>query len=80
MKNKFEASDIFDYKDANKYDLVVSLGVLHHTKSARQAFKELVKVTKPGGYIVIGLYHKYGRIIETSAAEKYWNKKKNPKN
>ena len=27
------------------------------------AFKKLVEVTKPGGLIVIGLYHKYGRFF-----------------
>ena len=34
---------------------------LHHAKDAKEAFKKLVKVLKPGGIIVIGLYHKYGR-------------------
>tara|TARA_Y100001978_G_scaffold191521_1_gene195710 strand:+ start:93 stop:1040 length:948 start_codon:yes stop_codon:yes gene_type:complete len=60
----FMKMDIFDLKfKPNTFDFVISNGVLHHTKNAQQAFKCLVDVTKPGGIIVIGLYHKYGRLI-----------------
>ena len=56
--------DVFDLKfNKNTFDYVVSNGVLHHTKNAQEAFKCLVEVTKPGGIVVIGLYHKYGRIL-----------------
>ena len=56
--------DVFDLKfKKNYFDFTISNGVLHHTKDARKAFKSLVEVTKPGGFIVIGLYHKYGRFF-----------------
>lgn len=61
LKNKFKTSDIFNYKDKNQYDLVVSLGVLHHTRDCENAFKKISKLVKPGGYLYIGLYHLYGR-------------------
>ena len=61
MNNKFESSDIFDYKDINKYDLVVSLGVLHHTRNCKAAFKAISKFVNPGGFLYVGLYHLYGR-------------------
>ena len=48
----------------NSFDCVISNGVLHHTHSPELAFKKLVRVTKPGGLIVIGLYHKYGRLFQ----------------
>ena len=35
---------------------------LHHTKDPYGAFKILVKSLKPNGYILIGLYNKYGRL------------------
>ena len=47
----------------NYFDVIVSNGVLHHTKNARLAFANLCKHLKPGGLIVIGLYHKYGRLV-----------------
>ncbi len=56
--------DVFNmpYKN-NIFDVIISNGVLHHTKNAKEAFKCLVNKTKPGGYLFIGLYHKYGRFI-----------------
>lgn len=45
------------------FDLVISNGVLHHTSDPRLAFNTLARLVKPGGYILIGLYHKYGRLI-----------------
>ena len=42
------------------FDVIISNGVLHHTENPQLAFAELTKYLKKGGYIVIGLYHKYG--------------------
>ena len=50
--------------EENTFDIVISNGVLHHTYNPKLAFSKLVKVLKPGGIIVIGLYHKYGRTIQ----------------
>ena len=47
----------------NSFDVVISNGVLHHTHNTKLAFKSITNVLKPKGYIVIGLYHKYGRIF-----------------
>jgi len=54
-------SDIFNYEDSKKYDLVISMGVLHHTKNCKKAFEKISKFVKPGGYLYVGLYHFYGR-------------------
>ena len=48
----------------NTFDVIISNGVLHHTYNPKLAFSKLVRVLKPGGIIVIGLYHRYGRIIQ----------------
>ena len=45
------------------FDLVISNGVLHHTSDPFLAFKSISALVKPNGYILIGLYHKYGRLI-----------------
>lgn len=50
------------FKDES-FDLVISNGVLHHTSDPRLAFESIARLVKPGGYILIGLYHKYGRLI-----------------
>ena len=61
VKPSYYVSDIFDYQDKNKYDLVISLGVLHHTVDTRKAFNYISRFVKPGGYLYVGLYHYYGR-------------------
>jgi hypothetical protein len=38
-----------------------SLGVLHHTFDCREALGSISHVVQNGGYIHMGLYHKYGR-------------------
>jgi len=39
------------------FDHAISIGVLHHTPDCRRGFKEIVRVTAPGGTIVIFLYN-----------------------
>ena len=61
VKPQYVLSDIFDYKDCKKYNLVVSLGVLHHTKDCKSAFEKISNFIAPGGYLYVGLYHLYSR-------------------
>ena len=45
------------------FPLVFCNGVLHHTSDPFAGFQSIAKLVKKGGFILIGLYHKYGRII-----------------
>jgi len=45
------------------FDLVISNGVLHHTADPALAFRTLCRLVRPGGYVLVGLYHRYGRLI-----------------
>jgi SAM-dependent methyltransferase len=47
----------------NTFDLVISNGVLHHTSDPFLAFQSISRLVKPKGYLLVGLYHKYGRLI-----------------
>lgn len=44
------------------FDLVISNGVLHHTSDPFLAFQRIATLVAPGGYLLVGLYHKYGRL------------------
>jgi SAM-dependent methyltransferase len=44
------------------FPLVICNGVLHHTSDPFWGFQSISKLVKKGGYIIIGLYNKYGRI------------------
>ena len=60
---KFLNADIFDDTlSDNFFDFIWCNGVLHHTKDPYKAFKIIIKSLKPSGYVLVGLYNKYGRI------------------
>ena len=58
----FINADIFDdVLEDEIFDFVWCSGVLHHTKDPFSGFKIIQKSLKTNGYILIGLYNKYGR-------------------
>ena len=46
----------------NSIDVLICSGVLHHTPNPKKGFEELLKLVKPNGKILIGLYNSYARI------------------
>jgi SAM-dependent methyltransferase len=49
------------FRDAS-VDAVIASGVLHHTGNARLGFETLLRIVKPGGVILLGLYNRYARL------------------
>lgn len=49
------------YSD-DTFDLVYSWGVIHHTPDTHQAFREIVRVCRPGGTCKIMVYHRYSLV------------------
>jgi 2-polyprenyl-3-methyl-5-hydroxy-6-metoxy-1,4-benzoquinol methylase len=43
------------------FDVVLSLGVLHHTPDPRRAFAAAARLVRPGGIIVVGVYNAFAR-------------------
>lgn len=59
---RFEHADLFLYEPEAPAEVVVSLGVLHHTDNCLAAIERIcTHFVRPGGHIMIGLYHLYGR-------------------
>ena len=55
-------ADVFALPFApESFDLIYSVGVLHHTPSCEEAFKTLPQYLKPGGKIAIWLYSGYNK-------------------
>jgi len=59
----FVNADIFDDVFKHEvFDFIWTNGVLHHTKNPCLAFQIISKYLKKEGYILVGLYNKYGRL------------------
>jgi ubiquinone/menaquinone biosynthesis C-methylase UbiE len=45
------------------FDYVFCNGVLHHTSDPYGGFRHLVRIARPGAFLVVGLYNSYGRLM-----------------
>ncbi|OGW69844.1 MAG: hypothetical protein A2036_01380 [Omnitrophica bacterium GWA2_50_21] len=60
-KAEFIETNVFDFEPTDPFDVVNSLGVLHHIRDCHGAIKRCLQWVKKGGYFHLGLYHLYGR-------------------
>jgi SAM-dependent methyltransferase len=47
----------------DSFDLVICNGVLHHTSDPFLGFQSIARLVRKGGFIIVGLYNKYGRLL-----------------
>tara|TARA_B100001540_G_C15776741_1_gene629030 strand:- start:3 stop:854 length:852 start_codon:yes stop_codon:yes gene_type:complete len=59
LNSNFIEKDLFTINFKKQFFLISSLGVLHHTNNCHEAIKVLLQ--QESKYVLIGLYHKYGR-------------------
>ena len=45
------------------FDVVICSGVLHHTAQPREGFHSILRLLRPGGVVIVGLYNKWGRLM-----------------
>ena len=60
---RFEKQSVLqlDFPDES-FDYAYSMGVLHHTPDPYGGFRELCRVVRPGGVIMVSLYNRFGRL------------------
>lgn len=46
---------------SESFDVICSIGVLHHTHDTQEGFFRLLRLLKPGGKFYVSVYRKYGR-------------------
>jgi ubiquinone/menaquinone biosynthesis C-methylase UbiE len=71
LKDKFQLDNLTLIQDnvlelslpSEQFDYVFCNGVLHHTGDARKGFSHVARLAKPGGFVTVGLYNNYGRIV-----------------
>lgn len=62
LDTEFSVADLFLYDPPEPFDVVISIGVLHHTDNCVAAVRRCCEqFVRPGGHVFIGLYHLYGR-------------------
>jgi SAM-dependent methyltransferase len=55
-KISVENKNIYDIPWENEFDIVFSVGVIHHLKEPEKALKSIAKALKPGGDLIIWVY------------------------
>jgi SAM-dependent methyltransferase len=69
----FVQADLFHLPFADEvFDLVMSLGVLHHTPDPRRAFAGLPRVLKPGGQLTITVYDAGNKVYVANS--RFWRR------
>jgi 2-polyprenyl-3-methyl-5-hydroxy-6-metoxy-1,4-benzoquinol methylase len=70
---KFLKQDILTWKTEQTFDVVICQGVLHHIRSYTDAVERIKRLAKPGGMIIVGLYHPWGKILKKIININYGN-------
>jgi SAM-dependent methyltransferase len=56
-----QVADIFEFEPPRHFDVVNSIGVLHHTRDCHGAIRRICSWLQPGDHFHLGLYHCYSR-------------------
>lgn len=69
----FKKVDFMKFESDQQYDVVISQGVLHHIPNYDLAFSKIMSLVKPNGYLVVGLYHPWGKLAKKIMSVNYQN-------
>lgn len=70
-RTRFDEVSLFEVRPDERYDVVNSLGVLHHTHSVPEGLRTIAPLVADGGVLHVGLYHLYGRRPFLQLFERY---------
>ena len=59
--NAIEQS-VFDFQPDRTWDIVATMGVLHHLEDKEKAFSKVASCVAPGGYLLFGIANKAGSL------------------
>lgn len=60
----FVKDDLVNFDCTRTFELVICQGVLHHIPDYNQALSNLKSLISPGGRMILGLYHPWGKLAK----------------
>jgi len=57
LKNNFICQDILLFNTTQKFDIIICIGILHHSPYTFEILDKLITLLKPNGTLIIGLYN-----------------------
>lgn len=67
-------TNFLEYNTTKKFDSVICQGVLHHIPDWDRAIHQIKGLVKPGGTVLLGLYHPWGKLLQKLFRVDYQNK------
>lgn len=64
-----QEADIAQMDLGEQFDIVYSIGVLHHTDNPTASFRNIAKHCKPGGRVIVWVYSHEGNFLNRTAVE-----------
>lgn len=61
---RFQKVDFLEWHTDQRFDCVICQGVLHHMPDTHTAAKKLSDLVKPGGRLLVAVYHPWGKILK----------------
>lgn len=65
----FVEADIAEMNLGRKFDIVFSIGVIHHTDDPERTVENLARHVKPGGKLIVWVYSMEGNFLVTNLVE-----------
>lgn len=66
-------ADIATMDLKHQFDIVYSIGVLHHTDDPRRSFRNIARHARPGGRVIVWVYSHEGNFLNRTLIE--WSKR-----
>jgi len=64
QNTNFVNADFASYSTDQQFDVVICQGVLHHMPNYSEIVKKLTNMIKDDGYLILGVYHPWGKIAK----------------
>lgn len=60
----YKKQDVLQFDSSTQFDIVICQGVLHHIPMHNNAVEKIKLLVKPGGTLIVGLYHPGGKLLK----------------